>query len=122
MKFPVMNRQCGLSAISMIFLIAIGCSLAIVGARVVPSISEFVSVKKVAKQAATQAENVHDLRETFDRLASVNYVSSITGKDLTIREVNGKYTVNFSYDKEIHLVGPAYLLLKYEGSTSSTSY
>lgn len=122
MKFPFVNRQRGLSAISMIFLIAIGCSLAIVGARVVPSISEFVSVKKVAKQAATQAENVHDLRETFDRLASVNYVSSITGKDLIIREANGKYTVDFSYDKEIHLVGPAYLLLKYEGSTSSTSY
>ena len=122
MKFPVMNRQRGLSAISMIFLIAIGCFLAIVGARVVPSVTEFMSVKKVAKQAATQAENVHDLRETFDRLASVNYVSSITGKDLTIRETNGKYTVNFSYDKEIHLVGPAYLLLKYEGSASSTSY
>lgn len=122
MKFSDKNRQRGLSIMGLIFLVAIGSFLAIIGARVVPSISEFVSVKKVAKQAATQAENVHDLRETFDRLASVNYVSSITGKDLTIRELNGKYSITFAYDKEVHLMGPVYLLIKYEGSASNMGY
>jgi hypothetical protein len=42
----------------------------------------------------------------------------LTGKDLDISSVNGEVEVSFAYDKKIPLVGPASLLIEYQGSTA----
>ncbi len=41
--------------------------------------------------------------------------SSVSGKDLEVSKEGDKVVVGFSYTKEIHIAGPAYLLLKYSG-------
>ncbi len=48
----------------------------------------------------------------------MDYITSITGKDLDVTKQGDKVVVNFAYDKEIPLAGPAYLLLKYRGSSA----
>ena len=42
-------------------------------------------------------------------------ISSISGKDLEVTKENEKLVIRFAYDKEIPLVEPVYLLLKYKG-------
>ena len=37
------------------------------------------------------------------------------GKDLDVTKEGDKNVVRFSYNKEIHLAGPAYLVMKYVG-------
>ena len=56
-----------------------------------------------------------EVRAVFDRAAAVDQISSISGKDLGITKDGSQIVVSFSYEREIHLVGPAYLLLRYEG-------
>jgi hypothetical protein len=43
---------------------------------------------------------------------------SITGKDLTITKENDKVVVSFAYDKEVELVKPVFLLIKFEGRSN----
>ena len=45
--------------------------------------------------------------------ASNTRSSSISGKDLEISKENDRVVIRFAYDKEIELVGPVYLLIKY---------
>ena len=58
-----------------------------------------------------------EVRQIFDKAAQVDDFKAITGKDLDISKVGDKVVVKFAYNKEIHMAGPAYLLLKYQGQT-----
>ena len=114
------NAACqrGISFIGLLFLGVVLAFLAIVGAKVVPTASEYMSIVKAVKKAASDGDTVPAVRASFDRTASVDYIDSISGKDLEVTKVNDKIVVRFAYDKEIPLFGPAYLLIKYRGSSA----
>ena len=112
-----LRKQRGLTLISLIILAVLLGLLFIVGSQVVPSVTEFMSIKKAVKHAVTNGGNPAEIRSSFNKSAEVNYIETISGKDLQITQSNGKTIVSFAYDKEIHLAGPAYLLIKYESST-----
>ena len=116
------GKQRGLSLISLIVLGIILGSIFVVGSQVVPSAVEYMNIKKAAKKAANAGGNAFDARRSFDLSAAADYITTISSKDIQIVQNNGKIIINFSYDKEIHLVGPAFLLIRYEGSESSSGY
>ena len=66
---------------------------------------------------ATLAEGttVAEVRSIFDRAAQIDDIRTIAGKDLEIGKEGDRVVVSFAYDREIHLTGPAYLLMRYEG-------
>ena len=111
------SSQRGLSLISLIVLGVIVALGVIVGAKVVPTATEYMAINKAAKKAAAEGSSVADVRAVFDRAQAVDYFDAISGKDLDITKNGDDIEVSFAYDKEIHLVGPAYLLLKYRGGS-----
>lgn len=112
------SSQRGISFLGLLILGIVLALLAIVGARVVPTATEYMAITKAVKKAAAEGDTVPAVRAAFDRYASVDYIDSISGKDLDITKDGDKVVVNFAYDKEIPLAGPAYLLLKYRGSSA----
>ncbi|MEZ5608006.1 MAG: DUF4845 domain-containing protein [Burkholderiaceae bacterium] len=118
MKHTSPASQRGISFIGLLFLGVVLAFVAIVGAKVVPTASEYMSIIKAVKKAAGDGDTVPAVRASFDRTASVDYIESISGKDLEVTKVNDKIVVRFAYDKEIPLFGPAYLLIKYRGSSA----
>ena len=112
------NSQRGISFLGLLFLGVVLALLGIVGARVVPTATEYMSIQKAVKKAAAEGGTVPAIRAAFDRTASVDYIDSIGGKDLEITKDGDKVVVSFAYDKEIPLFGPAYLLIKYRGSSA----
>ena len=114
-----LSSQRGISFIGLLILGIVLALLAIVGARVLPTATEFMAIQKAVKRAAADGDTVPAVRAAFDRTAAVDYISSISGKDLEITKQGDKVVVEFAYDKEIPLAGPAYLLLKYRGSSAS---
>lgn len=114
--------QQGISFIGLLFLGVVLALLAIVGARVVPTATEYMAIQKAVKKAAADGDTVQAVRASFDRTAAVDYISSITGQDLEISKQGDQVVVDFAYDKEIPLFGPAYLLLKYRGSSAGGYY
>lgn len=115
------SSQRGISFVGLLFMGVVLAFLAIVGAKVLPTATEYMSIVKAAKKAAADGSTVPEVRQSFDRTAAVDYIDSIAGKDLEVTKVNDRVVVRFAYDKEIELFGPAYLLIKYRGS-SDTGY
>ena len=112
------SAQRGISFLGLLILGVVLALLGIVGAKVVPTATEYMAIQKAVKKAAAEGDTVPAVRASFDRAASVDYISTLTGKDLGVTKQGDKVVVNFAYDKEIPLFGPAYLLIKYRGSSA----
>jgi Domain of unknown function (DUF4845) len=113
------KSQQGVSMMGLMFwAIVIGFS-SLVGMKVLPTVNEYYTIKKAVKKIATEgATTVPEVRVAFDRYKDVEYsIVSISGKDLTVTKENDKLFITFSYNKEIELIDPVFLLIKYEGSS-----
>jgi hypothetical protein len=109
------KKQAGFSVTSLILILLVGFFVAVLLLRVVPSVTEYMAVKKAIVSAKSAGNTPQEIRAAFDRQAEVGYIQSISSKDLDISKDND---VSFSYQKVIHLAGPASLVLDYEGSTA----
>jgi hypothetical protein len=95
----------------------VGGFLAVSGviiAQVVPTAIEYQAVVKAANKAS-EGTTVADVRTIFRKATEVDNISSISAKDIEVTKEGDKIVVSFSYQREIHLVGPGYLTLKYAG-------
>jgi type II secretory pathway pseudopilin PulG len=110
------QQQRGMTFIGLLF---VGILLAFAGvtlAQVVPTYIEYMAIQKAVQKASTGA-TVAEVRTTFDKAAQIDDIDSISGKDLDIGKQGDRVVVSFDYSREIHLVGPAYLVMKYTGSS-----
>ncbi|MCA3238621.1 MAG: DUF4845 domain-containing protein [Curvibacter sp.] len=111
------SAQRGITFIGLLFVGGILAACGVIAAQVVPTLIELQAVHKAAKKAATEGGTVSDVRMIFDKAAQIDDIKSVAGKDLDISKIGEKVVVSFSYEREIHLAGPAWLTLKYEGQT-----
>ena len=111
------REQRGVTLFGLLFWAIIIGFFALVGLRVLPTINEFITIRRaVEKIAASGATTVPEIRNAFDKQKDIEYsITSITSKDLEITKVNDKVVVSFAYNKEIELMSPVFLLIKYEG-------
>lgn len=107
-------KQHGLGLIGMIFVGAVLAAAGVVIAQVVPTVVEYQSIIKAAQTSKGEA-SAAEIRNAFDKNQAAGYFDAISGKDLDISKQGDKNVLRFSYNKEIHLVGPAYLVMKYVG-------
>ena len=108
------SRQRGLSFIGLVFLVAIIVSVVAIGAQSGPVFLEYQAITKAANKAAAEGNTVAEVKASFDRAAAIDDFTSVTGKDLNVTKVNDKVVVGFEYSREIHLVGPAYLVYRFK--------
>lgn len=111
------GTQAGISFFGLVFVIAVLAAVGILLAQAFPTFVEYQAIQKAAQKAANEGNTVPEIRNAFDRAAQIDDIKSITGKDLTIGKKGDKAVVSYAYNKEIHMFGPAYLLLKYSGET-----
>ena len=113
------NSQRGISLLGLLFVGVVVAFLVYVGAKVVPTVSEYFSIVKTVKQIASDEVSVTGARAAFERAADVGYIDTISSKDLEITQRGDKLAITFAYDKEVSLFGPVYLLIKYRGSSAN---
>lgn len=116
MKFPLKSRQSGISFIGVLFVVGLLACLGILGAQAFPTVVEYQAALKAA-QKASAGGTVLEVRQIFDKAAQIDDIRSISGKDLEVTKNGDQVVVKFAYNKEIHMFGPAYLLLKYVGQS-----
>ncbi|MDP3133184.1 MAG: DUF4845 domain-containing protein [Burkholderiaceae bacterium] len=110
------QQQRGISLIGLLFMGSVLGSGVLVGLQVAPTVIEYLAVQKAVKKAAV-GTTVADVRSIFDKAAQIDDIRSISGQDLEISKQGDRVIVGFAYQREIHLSGPAYLVLKYKGSS-----
>jgi hypothetical protein len=115
-------RQRGASLISMLVLAVIVGFLMLMGARVFPSVNEYLTIRKAVNQIMRSGPaSPADIRSAFEKTSEVEYsIKTISAKDLTIVPIGDSgLRTSFAYNVEIPIVEPVFLLVKYEGSASS---
>jgi hypothetical protein len=110
------RRQRGISFIGLLFVAIVLACVGVVVAQVIPTLIEYQAISKAANKAK-EGTTVHEVRAIFDRAQAIDDFQSVSGKDLDVKKVGDKVVVSFAYEREIHLFGPAYLTLKYEGQS-----
>jgi hypothetical protein len=114
---PSRRAQRGISLFGLVFWAMLIGFFGYVAVVVLPTVNEYYTIQRaVDKVAAENPTTVAQARSAFERQRSIEYsISSVTGSDLEITKENDKVVIAFAYDKEIALLGPVYLLLKYRG-------
>lgn len=85
--------------------------------RALPTVNEYLTIQRtVDKIAKEQPATVAAARQAFDKQRDLEYsISSVSGSDLSITKENDQVVIGFAYEKEIPVMGPVYILIKYEG-------
>jgi sensor histidine kinase regulating citrate/malate metabolism len=112
----VKSRQAGMSIITLIFILAVLAAVGAVALQAFPSVIEYQASLKAINRAKNEA-TPGAVRSAFDRSADIDNITSIKGKDLEITKNGDQFVVGFSYQKEFHMFGPAWLTLKYVGQS-----
>ena len=110
------KSQRGISFFTVIFIMAVCAAVGLIAVQAFPSVLEYQAALKAinkAKDGATVAE----VRSIFDKAADIDGISAIKGRDLEVAKEGDAVVISFAYDKEFHMFGPAWLVLKYRGSS-----
>jgi hypothetical protein len=112
------SRQQGISLIGLIFVLAALGFVGVLALKIVPTYTEF-RASQTARVSSNPAGGWGcELQLSFPANAPADYISSINSRDLIIAKENGETEISFAYEKKIPLVGPASLLLEYQGTTA----
>ncbi len=109
--------QRGITLLGLLLWAVIIAMGALIAMRVAPTVNEYYTILRSVNVVATEGGNtVPEIRAAFEKRKQVEYsITSIGGNDLAITKENEKIVVSFAYNKEIELIAPVYLLIKYEG-------
>lgn len=113
MKRSSKTRQAGISFFGLIFVIAVLAAVGVLVAQAIPTMIEYQAIVKAIEKSKSGG-NPAEVRLVFDKAAQIDDIKSITAKDLEITKMGDRNVVKVAYNKEIHMFGPAYLMLKYD--------
>ena len=90
----------------------------LVAVKTLPTLNEYWTIERsIRKVLQDHPGSIPAIRTAFDRQKDIEYaISAISGSDLEVTQQGDRFTVSFAYDKEIALIEPVYLLIKYKGS------
>ena len=111
------HQQRGLSLIGLLFWAMLIAFLGLVTIKVLPTLNEYYTIRSaINKIAKSNPPTVASARADFERQKLIEYsIGSITGQDLVVSKEGDRVVISFAYEKQIELMGPVYLLIKYEG-------
>jgi uncharacterized membrane protein YhiD involved in acid resistance len=111
------KHQRGISLFGLLFFGFILAFVGIVTAQVLPPLNEYLSIKKHINTVKSQGTTVQEIRQKFDATAYAQDIKTLEGKDLDITKENDKIKIKFAYNKEVPVMGPVSLLIKFAGQS-----
>lgn len=113
----VRRLQGGFTLLGLVFWGVVIAFVGYIAVSVLPVVNEYLTIQRaVDKIAASPPSTVNEIRAAFERQKEIEYaIQSISGRDLDISKVNDRVVIAYSYQKEVPLTGPVYLLLKFKG-------
>lgn len=118
MRNAVVKAQRGLTIIGFLLLAAVVVIFAMVGFRVIPSYVEYYSVKKALDDTMrggnVDPNNLTAFRAELARRLQTSYVEEVKSTDAVIQRVGNQITAELAWERRLHMVGNAYILLEFE--------
>ena len=114
------TRQRGLTIIGFLFVAAVIIVFALVGFRVLPAYIEYFTVQKALEQTLADSGNItpQDIRRSLERRISADYVDSVRASDVTVSKEGNTIIASLAWQKILHMVGNASILLEFEATAN----
>jgi Domain of unknown function (DUF4845) len=116
-----MKKQKGMGFLGTLLIIVAAIILFITGLRVAPAYIEYFAVKNILRSLASSAEvqggNPKEIRNAFDKRASIDNISSIKGEDLDINKSGNGTVVNAVYTVKTPLVANVSVVIDFKASS-----
>jgi hypothetical protein len=120
-----MYKQRGMTFIGLVLIIAGVIFVATIGIKLYPAYMEFFTVKKAVNRIATDSSfsdmTPKEIMESFNKSASIDNITAISGRDLIIEKGEGKPVVSAEYQVVVPIIGNVSALLDFFTSTDSTA-
>jgi hypothetical protein len=112
------SGQQGFSLIGFLSTLILLGMAGLLALRAGPSVLEYWAIKKAVSAAAAVSDTPAELRDSYDKMASVGFADALQGKDLKVSGRGKDLQASFAYQKKIPLFGSTSLLIEYQGSTA----
>jgi hypothetical protein len=116
------DRQRGIGFVGFIMIAAGVIFVAILGMKLVPPYIHSAQItqifKTIAGDPAMQSATIKEIKESFSKRASVNYITDISAEDIEISKGDGKLSLSTSYSVKIPVAGNITLVLEFNPSSS----
>lgn len=116
-----LHKQRGISFFGFIWIAAGLVFVAILGMKMVPAYVHSAQIgsilKTIAADPAMQTGTIIEIKESYRKRASVNYITDITAEDLEISKDNNILTLSAEYAVRIPVAGNITLLLEFHPSS-----
>lgn len=102
-----MRQERGFTLISLLFLLALAASVALIGFKIAPAYIDYFTIKHTLQNILAEgtSQTDADMRASLDRRLDVNYIEDITARDLQISRDNGVLTLTVPISRKKPLVG-----------------
>lgn len=117
---PSRRVPSGITLIGLLFWAILVGLVGYVAIRVLPTVNEYLTIQRAVNRVAAESPpTVAEVRKAFEKQKEIEYsIEAVSGKDLEVTKENEKLVIRFAYDKEVPLIEPVYLLIKYKGQSN----
>lgn len=117
-----MRKQRGATLFGMTIIAMAVVFGALLVLKVVPPYLDYWTVKKVlsvmSADPALKTMSEREVRESFDKRAGIDNITSVKGSDLEISRSEGEVVVEVSYPVKVHLFGNLSVCMDFSASTT----
>ena len=110
-------RQRGLSLIGVLFIGVIVVILLLLGAKLVPAVVEYIAIERAVQKIKNEGTTVGEIRQAFERSATIDDIKSITARDLDITKEGDRVVISYAYTYSIPLMDNVHLVIDFSGTT-----
>lgn len=116
-----MKKQHGMGIYGFIYVLITVAIAGFVGLKTGPHYLEYYSVKKIMASMALEEvktlDSVKEIRNSFDRRATIAYVTVVKGEDLEITKDGGETVITANWSVKVPLFASASLVLDFSAAT-----
>ena len=114
------RKQRGMTILGLVLVSAVIIIFALVGFRVLPAYIEYFTVQKALQSTLAEPGNLtpQDIRRSLERRIAADYIDSVRASDVTVSKEGNQIVASLAWQKILHMVGNASILLEFEASAS----
>ena len=114
--YPRKTQQ-GLSLIGVLFIGLIVVVLLLLGAKLVPAVVEYIAIERAVQKIKNEGQTVGQIREAFQRHATIDDIKSISARDLDITKEGDRVVISYAYTYNIPLMDNVRIVIDFSGTT-----
>jgi Domain of unknown function (DUF4845) len=115
------NKQTGMTMVGILFVGMLVVFAALVAMRMAPVYMEYGSVVKVLKTMSNDPDlktmSIREVRDSFDRRATIDNITSVKGEDLDVSKDGGEVVVEATWSAKKPIIGNVSVVMDFTAST-----